>query len=261
MTMMEQKVLARLGFGFAKGTVHSARTLMLQELSALLEAVPEARNKEEFVDQIVGQNCLGKQSFNTRKRTAEHLIELYTLDPQVNLFRNLLYFWRRDVQSQPQLALLLTAVRDSILRETAGKILNLPDGSRPALSDMEAAIAELYPGRFSQRSVTSMAQNIRSTWTHTGYLKGRVIKVRQRVTPTPASVAYALLIGYLQGVRGMSLFETEYIAMLDCNREKALELAEQASARGWMVMKRVGNVVEALFPQLINEEEAGWLRE
>ena len=59
----------------------------------------------------------------------------------------------------------------------------------------------------------------------------------------------------------MLLFETEYIAMLDCNREKALELAEQASARGWMVMKRVGNIVEALFPQLINQEEAGWLRE
>ena len=106
-----------------------------------------------------------------------------------------------------------------------------------------------------------MAQNLRSTWTQTGHLSGRVNKIRQRVSPTPGVVTYALLIGYLQGERGMLLFETEYIAMLDCTREKALELAEQASARGWMVMKRVGNVVEAVFPQLINQEEAGWLRE
>ena len=258
---MDQAVLSRLGFSFGKGTVHTARTLMLQELIELLDAAPDAHNKEEYVAQIVDQNCLGKQSFNTRKRTAEHLIELYTLDPKVNLFRNLLYFWARDVQSRPLLALLCASVRDSMLRETASKILELPEGSKPTLVEMEDAIEAMHPGRFSPRTLTSMAQNLRATWTYTGHLTGRVNKIRQRVFPTPGAVSYALLIGYLQGVRGMELFETEYIVMLDCSRDKALELAEQASARGWMVMKRVGNVVEALFPQLINEEEAGWLRE
>lgn len=258
---MDQTVLSRLGLNFGKGTVHSSRTMMLEELSLLLAEVPDALSKTEYIAAIVERNCLGKLSFNTRKRTAEHLTELYTLDPHVNLFRNLLYFWNRETQGRPLLALLCAATRDSMLRDTTPLILRLGDGSQPPLSDMEKEIVKLYPDRFSARTLKSMAQNLRSTWTHTGHLAGRVNKVRQRVAATPGTVAFALLIGYLQGVRGMLLFETEYIAMLDCNREKALELAEQASARGWMVMKRVGNVVEALFPQLINEEEAGWLRE
>lgn len=261
MDLVNQAALSRLGFGFGKGTVHSARTIMLDELTMLLEEVPAAQNKSDYIQAIIERNCLGKQSFNTRKRTAEHLTELYTLDPQVNLFRNLLYFWRREEQARPLLALLCAATRDGMLRETADRILKLAEGAKPALTDMEETIENLYPGRFSARSVTSMAQNLRATWTHTGHLTGRVIKIRQRVTPTPAAVTYALLLGYLQGMRGLSLFESEYVAMLDCSQEKALELAEQASARGWMIMKRVGNVVEAVFPQLINQEEAGWLRE
>jgi len=261
MDLVNQAALSRLGFGFGKGTVHSARTIMLEELTMLLDEVPAAASKAEYIQAIVERNCLGKPSFNTRKRTAEHLAEMYTLDPQVNLFRNLLYFWRRDEHARPLLALLCAAARDGMLRETADRILKLTEGAKPALADMEDTIETLYPGRFSARSVTSMAQNLRSTWTQTGHLSGRVNKIRQRISPTPGVVAYSLLIGYLQGERGMSLFESEYIAMLDCSQEKALELAEQASARGWMVMKRVGNVVEAVFPQLINQEEAGWLRE
>ena len=258
---MNSDVLQKIGFGFGKGTVHSARTIMLEELKMLLDEVPAAASKAEYIQAIVERNCLGKQSFNTRKRTAEHLVELYTLDPQVNLFRNLLYFWSRDEQGRPLLALLCAAARDSMLRETAGQILNLVEGAKPPLTDMEDAIETLWPSRFSARSITSMAQNLRATWTYSGHLAGKVNKIRQRVAPTPATVTYALLIGYLQGMRGLSLFESEYVAMLDCSQDNALELAEQASARGWMVMKRIGNVVEAVFPQLINEEEAGWLRE
>ena len=84
---MNPEVLQKIGFGFGKGTVHSARTIMLDELKMLLEEVPAADSKADYIQAIVERNCLGKQSFNTRKRTAEHLTELYTLDPQVNLFR------------------------------------------------------------------------------------------------------------------------------------------------------------------------------
>ena len=189
MDLVNQAALSRLGFGFGKGTIHSARTIMLDELTRLLEEVPAAQNKSDYIQAIIERNCLGKQSFNTRKRTAEHLTELYTLDPQVNLFRNLLYFWRRDEQARPLLALLCATTRDGMLRETADRILKLAEGAKPALTDMEETIETLYPGRFSARSVTSMAQNLRATWTHTGHLTGRVIKIRQRVTPTPAAAA------------------------------------------------------------------------
>jgi hypothetical protein len=70
-----------------------------------------------------------------------------------------------------------------------------------------------------------------------------------------------LLLGYLTGVRGQALFQTEYIKLLDCPLDKAIELAEEASRKGWIVFKRVGDVIEVLFPNLINPEEMEWLRE
>ena len=157
---MNPEVLQKIGFGFGKGTVHSARTIMLDELTMLLEEVPAAQNKSDYIQAIIERNCLCKQSFNTRKRTAEHLTELYTLDPQVNLFRNLLYFWRREEQARPLLAMLCAATRDGMLRETADRILKLAEGAKPALTDMEETIETLYPGRFSARSVTSRSISI-----------------------------------------------------------------------------------------------------
>ncbi|MBU4326272.1 MAG: hypothetical protein KKB91_00810, partial [Proteobacteria bacterium] len=82
-----------------------------------------------------------------------------------------------------------------------------------------------------------------------------------RALPTAGSVSYALLLGYLTGVRGESLFKTDYAKLLDCSFEKAIELTAEASRKGWIVFKRVGDVIEVLFPNLINEQEMEWLRE
>jgi hypothetical protein len=86
-------------------------------------------------------------------------------------------------------------------------------------------------------------------------LKGKVSKVRQRVNPTPAATAYALYLGYLCGARGESLFHTEFSKVLDAPAADLMEKAEAASRRGWIVVKRLGNIVEVLFPNQITEEE------
>ncbi|MCU5787654.1 hypothetical protein B27N_02657 [Alcanivorax marinus] len=65
----------------------------------------------------------------------------------------------------------------------------------------------------------------------------------------------------MTGARGQGLFRTEYIKLLDCPRDKAIELAEEASRKGWITFKRVGDVIEVLFPNLINQQEQEWLRE
>ena len=86
-------------------------------------------------------------------------------------------------------------------------------------------------------------------------------KVRSHANPTAGSVSYALLLGYLAGSRGQALFQTEYTKLLDCTFDKAIELAEEASRKGWIVFKRVDDVIEVLFPNLINQEEMEWLYE
>ena len=63
--------------------------------------------------------------------------------------------------------------------------------------------------------------------------------MRSRAMATPGSVSYALFLGYLIGVRGEALFRTEYFAhLLDCSLDQAIELAEEASRRGWIVFKQ-----------------------
>jgi hypothetical protein len=42
----------------------------------------------------------------------------------------------------------------------------------------------------------------------------------------------------------------------DCSKATAIELAENASARGWINYKRIGNVMEISLPNLITKEEA-----
>ena len=56
-------------------------------------------------------------------------------------------------------------------------------------------------------------------------------------------------------------FSTEYIKLLDCSFEKATSLAEIASRKGWIVYKRIGDIMEVQFPNLFTKEELGWIYE
>lgn len=234
---------------------------MLEDLELLLSAVPNASAIIEYKSAIEDTNCLGKRTQVTRKYSAEYLIQLYILNPEVAVFRTLLYFWQRDTEARPLLALLCSASRDYLLRNSIKVVFDIPESAVLSRETMEEYIDAMEKGRFSKATLRSIAQNIDSSWTKSGHLQGRTKKIRSRANATPAAVAYALYLSYLQGARGTELFETDYLKMMDCSRERAMELAEVASMRGWMVFKRIGNVVEALFPNLINEEEVNWLRE
>lgn len=262
-SMTEKKIqLSRFGFGFERRGAHTSRTMMLDELGTLLSYVDRpVADKSDYLRAIDDENCLGKRSVKTRKLTYKYLVALYSLDRTCVLFRALLYFWNRDIEGQRLLALLCTYARDSVFRPTASFILEFPEGATITRESLEELIDAREPGRFSKATLKSTAQNINSTWTKSGHLYGRARKVRSRANPTAGSVSYALLLGYLTGVRGQSLFQTEYAKLLDCAFDKAIELSEEASRKGWIVLKRVGNVIEVLFPNLINQEEMEWLRE
>ncbi|QEP45093.1 hypothetical protein D5085_07770 [Ectothiorhodospiraceae bacterium BW-2] len=254
--------LNRLGFKFERGGAHSSRTIMLNELRLLFACIdnPEAK-KKAYLHAIVEDNCLGKRSAKTRMLTYRHLVDLYSLETSKLLFRALLYLWNRDPESQPLIALLCSYARDSIFRSTAQLIINTPQGATVARETVEQFIDDLEPGRFSAGTLKSTAQNINASWTKSGHLNGRAKKVRTMATATAGSVVYALLLGYLSGERGQSLFQTEYIRLLECSFDKAIDLAEEASRKGWITLKRVGDVIEVNFPNLIKPEEMEWLRE
>lgn len=254
--------LERLGFSFKRGGVHTARTMMLAELRALLSAVdaPDAA-KSDYSAAIQTANCLRKRSGKTRTLTSRHLTVLYTLDPNLLVFRALRYFWQRDRDGQALLALLCAYIRDPILRATAPFVLSVTAGTRLTRDAMAAFIDDLEPGRFSKATLQSTAQNLNSSWTQAGHLAGHDRKVRMQATATPGAVAYGLLLGYVSGLRGELLFQSDFMRVLDCSVEKIIELTGDASRRGWIVHKRVGPVVEVQFPHLITSQEMDWLRE
>jgi hypothetical protein len=236
--------------------------MMLDELETLLsETDRPGASQADYRHAIVEENCLGKRSQQTRALTYRHLADLYSLDPKVTLFRTLTYFWQRDIQGHPLLALLSAYARDAVLRMSASFILDMPQGTVTGREEMEAFLDSVEPGRFSKATLRSTAQNLNGTWTQSGHLSGRVRKVRTRPAATPGAVAYALLLGYLTGARGESLFRSEYVRLLDCPVDRAVEVAEVAARQGWIVFKRVGDVIEVLFPQLLTPQEQEWIRE
>ena len=257
-----QKKLARLGFSFERGGAHTARTMMLAELRTLFACIQGSEvSKSKYLEAVRDENCLGKRSEKTRALTCYHLVDLYSLDPSLLTFRALLFFWKRDSQGQPLLALLCAFCRDPLLRLSLDFVLGFQNGDVVSRDVLEEYLNEFEPDRFSKDTLKSTAQNINSTWTQSGHLIGKAKKIRSHPSPTAGSVAYALLLGYLAGARGDFLFRTDFSRLLDCSYERMIELAEEASRKGWIVFKRVGDVLEVLFPGLILEQEMKILRE
>lgn len=256
------KGISLFGFSYERGGAHLARTIMFEELQEVLRQPTEFTvSKDDFRKAIVDENCLNKRSGRTRLLTYRHLVDLYSLDTGTTLFRNLLYVWQRDPSARVSLAFLCAYARDPLLRSATPFLFDHPIGSTVIRQNLEQFIDSLETDRFSAATLKSLAQNISSSWTQAGYLSGRVRKIRSQPPATPGATAYALLLGYLNGLRGMSLFQSEYINLLDCPLETALDAAAEASRRGWIVFKRIGNVVEVLFPNLLTDEEMELLRE
>lgn len=254
--METQQKLLKFGFRFGRDGAHSARTIMLDDLEVLLEQVRVERpTHDDFEHAIVEQNCLSKQSGRSRELTLKYLTTLYGLDVSIPIFRVMLNFWRREREGRALLAALCALPRDPILRESFEWIQDVPVGAKVLRSATEEKLNLAFPDRYSPASVKSLSQNVNGTWTRTGHLKGRNIKIRQRAKPTPAATAFALYLSYITGARGENLFKTDFCSVLDAPAAELMETAEAAAKRGWIVFKRLGNVVEAQFPNLITEEE------
>lgn len=254
----EQEAIAsdkRVGFRFGDKGTHSSRTIMLEELSILLRMSHPSFNREEYRKLIVQENCLGKRTVSTRKLSIQRLSELYGLDGEVLLFRVMRQLWQNDERGRPLLALLLAMARDPLLRITAPPIIRLRPGeelSRQALVD---ALNRGTGSRFNEAILDKIMRNAASSWTQSGHLQGRSRKTRHTVSPTPAVVTFALLLGYILGARGRVLFETLWTKVLDIGVEELIRIAMDAKRIGYLNLKASGGVVEVSPAQLLTEKE------
>jgi len=234
---------------------------MYKELEALFTAAEDHKaTLNDYCNAVCIDNCTRKATDRTKKDTFNALKKLYILNSEKVIFRALRYFWDRDVKGRSRLAYICAYAQDSILRETTEVILKQPIDKEVSKDLVQTYIERLYENRFSNVMRASLTRNLRSSWTQAQYLCGKVIKKRIS-NVTAGAVAYALLLAYLNGGRGHSLFYSNYAKLLDCSVETAIELAEETARKGWIVFKRIGNIMEILFPNILTEQEMGWIRE
>jgi hypothetical protein len=253
---MDQKALAYMGFKLNRNSTHTARTIMVSELNLLFEYIVDHNaTTDDYVEAMVHDNCLYKRSMSNRKITAKHLLELYTLDRSVPIFRALRYLWYEDEASRPLLALLCATTRDSILHDTAQHFWDLSLSTVITREDTERWVNAMETGRFSEVTLRSTAKNLNSSWTQSGHLVGRVQKTRIKPDPNTGATVFALFLGYLSGFRGMQLFQSEYVKILDCSEHEAVNLAQEAAQKGLLTFKKLGDVVEVGFPNILTSQD------
>ena len=239
------------GFRSGERGTHTSRTMMLQDLTILLHDVPSSASRRSYVDAVETNNCLGKRTSATRKSSLQRLKELYALDPGVVLFRVLRSLYEHDETSLPLLALLLALARDPLLRATAAAVLQTPYGHEFSRQPMKDALSEVAHHRLNDETLDKTVRYASSSWTQSGHLRGRGRKTRTRVRATPATVTYALLLGFAVGQRGRQLFGSPWCTVLDANPHDLVELSVAAKRLGLIDLRQSGSIIDISFPAML----------
>lgn len=255
MTSNREQLLTNLGFRFGINGPHAARTMMFADIEAVFERLPPEASRADYAREIVDLNCLGKPTKNARTLALRHLTALYGLDTKLAVFRTLRRFWVLAPEERPLLALATAVARDPLLRVSGPLILGKKVGETVARQDVEQLLAGRFTDRFSPSSLKSFAQNIGGTWTQAGYLQGKMHKTRHQPDVGPASVAFCLFLGFLEGQSGQRLFATAWMKLLDRPLDTLETLATAAAHRDWVRYLQAGGVKELSFPKFLTPEE------
>jgi hypothetical protein len=245
--------------GDVSGGPNTSHTIVVESLSALLEAVPPEASEDEYRDAVLEQNVLGKETQGSRWRTYRYLRELYLLRPESLLFRALRDLWAVEARTLPLLAGLCALARDAVFRASGGAILGRAPGEVLRSSDLAVAIDAAFPGNYGAGTLAKVGRNTFSSWEQTGHLVALQPGTKRRVSVEsgPADLAYALLLGHLEGVRGAALFESPWARTLDRPVDELMGLAADASRRRMLELRAGGGVVEVGFRELLRPLDAG----
>jgi len=247
--------------GDVSGGANTSHTIVSGALAALLAEIPPTAPHAAYRRAALECNALGKQTEGARRRTFRYLAELYLLRPDSILFRALRDLWCDDPDAQPLLAGLCALARDAVFRASSTAILRSFPGTMLTADDLALAVGERFPDSYGGRTLAKIGRNTFSSWEQTGHLAAgeRTTKVRARATCRPANVAYALLLGHLQGATGEALFDTLWAQVLDQPKSHLLDLAVGASQRGLLEFRHAGGVVEVSFHALLRPFEGALL--
>jgi hypothetical protein len=245
----------RFGLSAKSTGGHMARSMMRDELTALLSAAPLDASTSQYKAAILEDNVLGKPTFASREKSYRHLVELYSLDPGRALFRVLRQLANEEPASLPLLAMTCSFCRDAQLRHSFDLIDSLKTGEALPRERMEQHLEAGFPGRFSPAMKKSLAQNVNTTWTVSGHVAGKVHKTKTFPAPRPAASTYAMFAGFLLGLRGQLLLQSVFGRLVVSDPMLLIRHLSAGSARGWLRFRHAGGVFETDFSPLLTAEE------
>lgn len=216
---------------------------MLTELRAVMDSVGGAPIAE-VERAVVIDNVLGKSTGTGRRLALSRLNTLYGITKALPIQAAWLRLWPRAPSGRPLIALLCALAREPLLRDTAPVVLGAPVGTPIRWPDLAAMLQAQHPGRYSPKSMKSLAQACASSWTQSGHLRGRVAKRRSPAEPSPEVAAYAALLGELAGFGGPALLQSPWMAALDRSESDLLSLLRRAEAIGLTRVRAGGGVIQ-----------------
>jgi len=243
--------------GDRSGGTNTSHTIGVIALQRVLATVDPRGDAAAYEHAVVADNVVGKATAGSRLRTLRYLKELYLLRPDSVLFRALRDLWPDDPAGQPLLAGLCALARDPAFRASVPAILGADPGDQITSSSLAEAVEGTFPSAYSDQTLAKIGRNTFSSWEQTGHLEAvaRTKKVRRRAICTPASVAYALLLGHLEGLDGAALFDTVWVRVLDQPRSHVVDLASVASQTMLIDFRNSGGVLEIGFSELLRPGE------
>ena len=242
--------LEEFGLKFSPGGAHISRTMMLQELGAVLANVPRHSVPSDYRETILQQNILAKTTESTRQKSYRHLRELYGLDEEIPLFGLLRTLCAIDVASLSVLAFQIAWARDPLLRATTLPIMDASENECVETVSLAQAVEATFPNHYSDHSRADIARNAASSWTQSGHLAGRAKKIRHLIRPTSAAVTMALFLGHVAGYHGAAVFSNPWCRLLDLNADRSRALGLEAHRAGLLNLRAIGEIVELSFPRL-----------
>ena len=243
------------------GGTNTSHTILVGELSILLRALDSRAEFEDYEHAVLNENILGKRTTAGRLRALRYLKELYLLRSDSVLFRTLRELWPNAAEGQPLLAGLCAMARDSVFRASSSVILETHPGDQVTSQDLAEAVQRAFPDSYSETTLAKIGRNTFSSWEQCGHLEsdGRNRKVRCRARGTSADVVFATLLGYLEGLRGASLLESNWAKITDLPQSKTLEFAELSSRNNLLDFRQSGGIVDLNFSHLLRPMEGQML--
>lgn len=235
----------------------TSQSIGVPELEILMQVVPLGSPVQDYEHAIVVDNVLGLQTATAREWRFKTLRRLYRLDVSMVLFRAMSDLWPFEPGAHPLVAGLCAMAHDTVFRATAAYIAETPVGDEVTHDDFIVPIESTFPQAYQSVTLETVASKAYTSWAQTGHLDEAIAgrRLRTRAHCRPAAVAYALLLGHLEGHRGEALFETLWARMLDRPRSHLYDLAFAASQQEMLEFRHAGGVIEVGFHELLRPIE------